>query len=209
MTKMSEPPSSLANADRVKRRREWAPLYFFGCIFSAWARLLIRNHFAVHWTRLPFVVLCTCQSIANSIMAFGQKIVFDKRVAKTSIDDPPVFVVGHWRLGTTLLHELLVLDERHTGPTTYEVLASPHFLLTERIERSAGFLLPAHRPMDNMEMSFQHPLEDEFMFSLRGVPSPSLTNAFPNRPPQYPGLLTWRKSGSRGPRRIWAHFRLG
>jgi omega-hydroxy-beta-dihydromenaquinone-9 sulfotransferase len=188
--------------------RKWSAPLWIGCNLSSWTRLLIHNHFAVHWSRSHLAVFCTVQSLANSVMGFGQKILFDRRVAKTSIDDPPVFIVGHWRTGTTLLHELLVLDERHTGPTTYECLAPQHFLLTERCAPLGQFLLSAHRPQDNMDWSFQHPQEDEFMLCLQGLPSPYLTIAFPNRPPQYPeyfdladlppqALESWKETLSR------------
>ncbi|SOJ55995.1 hypothetical protein MSIMFB_03472 [Mycobacterium simulans] len=161
-----------------------APLWI-GCGFSAWTRLLIRHRFAVHWSRWHFAVFYTFLSIVNSFLGLWQKILFGRRVANTVIADPPIFIVGHWRTGTTLLHELLVLDDRHTGPTGYECIAPHHFLLTEWLAPYIGFLVPKHRPMDNMDLSLQHPQEDEFVWCMLGQPSPYLTIAFPNRPPQY------------------------
>ena len=29
---------------------------------------------------------------------------------KSKIDQPPVFIIGHWRSGTTMLHELMIQD---------------------------------------------------------------------------------------------------
>lgn len=129
-------------------------------------------------------VLCTCLSVVNSCLGWWQKIVFGRRVAKTVIADPPVFVIGHWRTGTTLLHELLVLDDRHIAPTAYECFMPHHFLLTERFASRAEFLAPTQRPMDNMDFSLRHPAEDEFALCMLGQPSPYLTLAFPNRVPQ-------------------------
>ncbi len=136
---------------------EWAAPLWIGCNFSAWTRLLIHNRFAVHWSRWHFAVLYTFLSVVNSVLGLCQQAVFGRRVAETVIADPPVFIVGHWRTGTTLLHELLILDDHHTAPTGYECLAPHHFLLTEWFARWAGFLVPKHRPMDNMELSLQHP----------------------------------------------------
>jgi hypothetical protein len=163
---------------------EWAVPLWIGCNFSAWTSLLIRNRCAVHWSRWHFAVLFTLASIVNSFLGLWQKILFGKRVAKTVIADPPIFIVGHWRTGTTLLHELLVLDGRHTGPTGYECLAPQHFLLTEWFAPCAEFLVSKHRAMDNMDLSLHHPQEDEFVWCMQGQPSPYLTIAFPNRPPQ-------------------------
>lgn len=169
---------------RISWWHEWAAPLWIGCSFSAWTRLLIRNRFAVHWSRWHFAILYTLLSVVNSYLGFWQKILFGRRVAKTPIADPPIFIVGHWRTGTTLLHELLVLDDRHTGPTGYECLAPHHFLLTEWFAPYVEFLVSKHRAMDNMALSLHHPQEDEFVWCMLGQPSPYLTIAFPNRPPQ-------------------------
>ncbi|BBX96994.1 sulfotransferase family protein [Mycobacterium lacus] len=176
---------------------EWAAPLWIGCSFSAWTRLLIRNRFAVHWSRWHFAVLYTLLSVVNSSLGCWQKILFGRRVAKTVIADPPIFIVGHWRTGTTLLHELLVLDDRHTGPTGYECLAPHHFLLTEWFAPYVEFLVSKHRAMDNMALSLQHPQEDEFVWCMLGQPSPYLTIAFPNRPPQDERYLDLERLTSR------------
>jgi len=43
--------------------------------------------------------------------------------------------------------------------------------------------------MDNMKAGWTRPQEDEFALCMLGLPSPYLTLAFPNRPPQYPEYL--------------------
>ncbi|HJZ57978.1 MAG TPA: sulfotransferase, partial [Gemmataceae bacterium] len=103
---------------------------------------------------------------------------------------PPIFVLGHWRTGTTLLHEYLVLDPRHTSPTTLQCVAPAHFLLTEGLfKRYGNFMVPDRRPMDNMAVGWDRPQEDEFALCLLGLPSPYADLAFPNRLPVYPGSL--------------------
>jgi omega-hydroxy-beta-dihydromenaquinone-9 sulfotransferase len=47
------------------------------------------------------------------------------------------------------------------------------------------FTLPASRPGDNMAMGWDKPQEDEFALCNMGAPSPYLTMAFPNHPPQF------------------------
>src|SRR3954452_1948969 len=92
-----------------------------------------------------------------------------------------MFIVGHWRTGTTILHELLVMDTQLGFPTTYQVMAPHHFLLTEKwLPRLLAHALPARRPMDNMEVGFDKPQEDEFAVCNMGQGSPYLKWAFPN-----------------------------
>lgn len=176
---------------------EWAAPLWIGCNFSAWTRLLIRNRFAVHWSRWHFVVFYTFVSLVHSYLGLWQKVLFGRRVANTPITEPPIFIVGHWRTGTTLLHELLVADERHTGPTGYECLVPHHFLLTEWLAPVAEFLVSNHRAMDNMDLTLHHPQEDEFVLCMLGQPSPYLTIAFPNRPEQFLEYLDLEQVTSR------------
>jgi hypothetical protein len=169
---------------------EWAPRIWQGCDFFAWIRLLVRNRFAVHWSCLHIAIIVTFVSCCHSVLRFIQEAIYGKRIRRTVIRQPPIFIIGHWRTGTTLLHELMILDERHGFPNTYECLAPNHFLLTERLfTRWLRFLVPSRRPMDNMPAGFDRPQEDEFALCMLGVPSPYLTIAFPNHPPQYPEYL--------------------
>ena len=92
------------------------------------------------------------------------------------------------------MHELMVLDPRHTFPDNYACFAPTHFLL------SRGFLaplirwsVPKRRPVDNMALSWDRPQEDEFALCNLGAHSPYLTMAFPNSPPQDQEYLTLDK----------------
>jgi hypothetical protein len=126
----------------------------------------------------------------NSLLGLATRLLYGRKVSRTRIEHPPLFVLGHWRSGTTLLHELLVLDRRHTFPTTFSCFVPHHFLLSESVlRRVLSFLLPSHRPMDNMEMGFDRPQEDEFALANLGLPSPYLTISFPNRGPRFRNYL--------------------
>lgn len=75
---------------------------------------------------------------------------------------PPLFILGHWRSGTTLLHSLLARDLRFVAPTNYQTLFPSHFLLTERIAaRITARFMPATRPADNIRFTWNAPAEDE------------------------------------------------
>jgi omega-hydroxy-beta-dihydromenaquinone-9 sulfotransferase len=171
-------------------RREWAPRFWEGCHFFAWMRLLIRNRFAVNWRYWYIAVIITLISVLHTLLRLFQTIRYGRQLARTKVRHAPIFIIGHWRTGTTLLHELMILDDRHNYPTTYECLSPNHFLFTEGFfSRWMGFLLPAHRPMDNMSAGWDRPQEDEFALCMLGQPSPYLTVAFPNHGPVFPEYL--------------------
>ncbi len=168
------------------RQRLSAPRMWEGCDFFAWLRLLWRGRFAVHRTCWYLVPVITVVSFGHTLLRLLQEAIYGRRIRQTVLQHPPIFILGHWRTGTTLLHELLVQDERFAFPTTYECMNPNHFLLSENIfTRWLYWLMPTRRPMDNMAAGFDRPQEDEFALCMLGEPSPYLTVAFPNRGPQY------------------------
>ena len=173
----------------------WAPRFWHGMTVSAWFGLLARNRFRISPTRLPMVLAVSFFSVFNSCMRLLQGVVHGGRVEATAIQTPPVFIIGHWRSGTTHLHELMVLDERFTYPTTYECFAPNHFLVTAWWVTRLKFLLPAQRPMDNMVTGWDRPQEDEFALLNMGAGSPYETMAFPNHRPVRHEFLDLRRVG--------------
>lgn len=165
--------------------KPWIPRFWDGMVVSAWFPLLWRNRFAVDLSRIPMACLMSALAVMNSLLALVQTAFLGRKIAQTKIQDEPIFIIGHWRSGTTLLHELLVLDRRHTFPTTYQCFTPNHFLLTDRIfPPLLKSLLPERRPTDNMPAGWDRPQEDEFALCNIGVRSPYLMIAFPNFPPQ-------------------------
>jgi hypothetical protein len=167
------------------RDRPWIPRIWNGMTVRGLFLLLIRNRFAVAPRRLGRALVCALACPMNSLLGILQKLLLGRRIARTHIEHGPIFIIGHWRAGTTLLHEMMALDRRHTFANTYDCLAPNHFLISSRrIKGWLASLLPAQRPMDNMAFGWDRPQEDEFALCNMGVRSPYLTLAFPNRPPQ-------------------------
>jgi omega-hydroxy-beta-dihydromenaquinone-9 sulfotransferase len=189
--------------------RLWCPHIWDGCNFGAWLRLLALNRFRVSWRWWWLAILITMMSVAHSVLSLIQRLWYGRRIDRTELRQQPIFILGHWRTGTTLLHELLIRDERHAFPTTYECFAPNHFLLTEYLlTRLFWFLTPTKRPMDNMAAGWDRPQEDEFALCMLGQPSPYLTIAFPNNGPIFPeyldleglptrALASWKKTFKR------------
>lgn len=153
-----------------------------GCSLAALLKILAAGRFSIAARYWPECVVDLTFAAFNSALGIGQHLAFDHTVAHTPLADDPIFIVGHWRTGTTLLHELLSLDARLRAPTNYECLAPNHFLLTGRwLRRWTGFTLPQTRPPDQMRVTWDSPQEDEFALCNLGVPSPYATIAFPNQ----------------------------
>jgi omega-hydroxy-beta-dihydromenaquinone-9 sulfotransferase len=105
-----------------------------------------------------------------STMAAMQATLSRAQLASANFRDA-VVVLGYWRSGTTLLHELLCLDKRYTYPTTHACMNPHHCLFSEASALASGGPT-AQRPMDEMEVRASSPQEDEFALLSLGARSP-------------------------------------
>lgn len=85
----------------------------------------------------------------------------------------PLFVLGPWRSGTTVLHELLVAATGRPAPMTWQCMDPTAFHL--RATAPPGPVTLA-RPMDGLPVTATSPQEDEF--ALLGLGAPSAYRAF-------------------------------
>lgn len=135
----------------------------------------------MHWSRAHRIALLPFLTAANSAFSLAEKLFFGRTVRETKITEPPLFILGHWRSGTTLLHNLVTRDPRFTFPTLYQALYPTHFLLTGQvIPKLTGFMVPKTRPMDNVKCGWHLPQEDEFALATMTLVSPYLLTAFPD-----------------------------
>ncbi len=150
----------------------------------------MRNRFAISPGRWPLALSITNTTMLNSFASVFEQLLFSHRMNQTKLKQPPLFVLGHWRSGTTLLHELLMLDPENVCPNTYQCFEPCHFLWTEWfVPNISRWLLPATRPMDDVRAGWDRPQEDEFALCNLGVPSPYLAWAFPNHGPVFDEYL--------------------
>lgn len=178
----------------VKHPMSWyMPRFWHGMRLSTWLRELGRNRLAVSPSRVPMTCAVTGFTALNSVLAGVDRALYGRKVEATELAASPVFILGHWRSGTTFLHELMIRDPEHTYFTTYQCFTPHHFVLTERkVVPWIGIFVPERRPMDNMAAGWDRPMEDEFALQSLGVPTPYLSTMFPNRGEAYPEYLTLR-----------------
>lgn len=178
---------------QLKHRWSVGHNYLAGITAGDWWRLLRENGFgvdAVYWHRAAVI---TALSAVNAVHRWRERR-FDAAIAATPLAGPPLFVLGHWRSGTTHLHNLLAQDTTHFAyANTYQVINPHTFLTTEALNtRLFAGLLPATRPMDNVALSFESPQEDEFAPLLMTGMSPYLGVSFPRRDDAYAPYLSFR-----------------
>lgn len=171
--------------------KPWIPRFWEGMTFSAWFRVLAQHRFRIAWNRWGMAIMLLAVGVFNAFLWLFQELIYGRAIARSELREDPLFIVGHWRSGTTLLHELLILDPANGFPDNYACFAPNHFLVSRWfIAPALSLLMPKTRPMDNMEFAWDKPQEDEFALCSMGLPSPYLSMVFPNEPRLYDDYLT-------------------
>lgn len=163
-----------------------------GVAAGDWLQALSENDFAVDPAYLPRALLLTLSSLATSVQRRAEIRTYGPAVAATAIR-PPLFILGHWRTGTTHLHNLLAVDPQFAFPNSYQVVFAHTFLSTEAMAAPAiASLVMERRPQDNVRAGLDLPQEDEFALNALTLCSPYMAWIFPRRERHYDRYLTFR-----------------
>jgi hypothetical protein len=90
-----------------------------------------------------------------------------KAIEATPLPEEPVFILGLWRSGTTVFHELLAATSLWYTPQTWQCFNPSTCFQT----RPPANVSSSDRPMDRGSISTYSPQEDEFALLLLGEPS--------------------------------------
>jgi len=125
-------------------------------------KLLIKNGGvdSKYFIRTIFISLLCCRGIP---IRFFEKAEFGRQVKDVHIQYPPIFIIGHWRSGTTYLHNLITQDQNFGYVTTLQAWAPEMFFSIRKIHgERVNKKQPIKRPQDNVSVSMNSPQEEEF-----------------------------------------------
>lgn len=104
-----------------------------GCYYPHFRHLLAENRedlAPAQKKRIRKVLRC---SRTLYFPALIEKIYYRKRVENTKIEHPPVFIVGHWRSGTTYLFNLLSCDSNFSFTDSITTFTYHNYIWLRRI----------------------------------------------------------------------------
>jgi hypothetical protein len=163
-----------------------------GVTFGDWLSLLRANRFDIdppYWIRAAAI---TFVSLGNSVRRAKEEAAYKERIAETKVE-PPLFVLGIWRSGTTHLQNLFAVDDRFAYPNVYQTTYPHTFLSSEAVAtRRMRFVVPEKRLQDNMRFGLDLPCEDELAIAIATLRSLMLSLVFPRRAAHYDRFLTLR-----------------
>jgi hypothetical protein len=132
----------------------------FGISFRNWIKLLNRNG-GIDNKYFDRGVFITISSILIAPARILFKLKYEPKINKTKIKNQPVFIIGHWRSGTTYLHELLSEDQQFCYVSLWQTMLPDSFLILEPMKKFLSNFLPKERPMDKIEVNIDGPYEEE------------------------------------------------
>jgi hypothetical protein len=96
-------------------------------------------------------------------LAAIEKVKYAGAIRRQRFARPPVFLVGHWRSGTTHLHNLMSRDPRF-GYLTFTETAMPLDMLGPKVRIARRLIdraLPEDRGFDKVKLALDEPQEEE------------------------------------------------
>jgi hypothetical protein len=98
-----------------------------------------------------------------SIFHKKEKSIYGDKIKAHKLPDDPIIIIGHWRTGSTFLHQLLALDPNLVTSNVFQGSIPDSFLTSRKsYEPIMGRALKGTRPMDQVKLSMDEPLEDEY-----------------------------------------------
>ena len=125
--------------------------------------LLLRYRVSLKYVPRTFFTLLI--NLVNLPFRWVEKMSVNPGFKIRGSSQPPVFIIGHWRSGTTHLHNILCQDAKMGYTTTFQSVFPD--TLYSRIGRPlfegfAKLLIPGTRKGDNVVLGTELPQEEEF-----------------------------------------------
>ncbi len=152
----------MSRKETKEKRRKFS--FLITVLAGASVRHIIRQ-LASHSLDPKYVVRVVLTVIVGVILEpfrWWESLRWARKIRNTRITEPPVFIIGFWRSGTTLLHSLLCQVPGVSYITTYQTVF-PNLILSHSwwFKPIIGKFWPTHRPFDEMKLGLDFPQEEE------------------------------------------------
>lgn len=151
-----------------------------GVELSKWLEILGSVGYNVSPAYLHRALWISAWTLPVSAAGAVEEALYGRRLDEMPVDPTPLFILGHWRSGTTHLHNLLGRLPDHTYPTVYQAIFPNAFLTTGKVvPRLTEKLLGETRTYDAVKHGWQEAAEDEIALAKLTGFSPYLSFMFP------------------------------
>ena len=130
--------------------------------------------------QLHKLLALTVTGLAAEPLSWLQQLIYSQRLQQLQIPEDPVVVIGHWRSGTTYLHQLMGCDPcAATASNSLTVAPQVALLLKPLLQPLLHRTMTPIRPIDAVPWGADDPQEDEVGLSRLTMDSHMAGIAFP------------------------------
>jgi hypothetical protein len=108
-------------------------------------------------------------SLLSEPFRWFEIIIFSGKLSRKALPESPIFILGHWRSGTTLLHNAMAQDQQFAFINTFQSVFTNQFFGSRWLFKPLmKLLMPEKRPADNVLLSPELPQEEGIALSNIG-----------------------------------------
>lgn len=145
-------------------------------------KLVKRNGLGLQPRYLLRFFVLLLYSFGTSLLALIEKMLYSRKIKDTACPQNPIFIIGHWRSGTTFLHQIFNAIPGFKTPSVLDIGTPESFLVSKKVlSPIIKKLLPPHRSTDNVTLNLEEPQEDEFALFRATTYSPVEKLVFPEK----------------------------
>jgi hypothetical protein len=133
--------------------------------FRNWLRLLAESE-GIEARFAPRLLSVSALTLLTSPLRMYERMRYERALGDVLVHPSPIFIIGHWRTGTTFLHHLLCQDRRLGYVSTYQAMAPEFCLIGDGTFRSllAWVVERLHptRLIDSIPLRLDAPQEEDY-----------------------------------------------
>jgi len=154
--------------------------FLAGGSFRNWVHLVATNG-GVDWRYWIRSLYVSVVALLNTPFRVYENARFGARIAATPIREVPIFILGHWRSGTTHVMRLMAQDPVFAVVTFVHTMIPGLYLSSPLFRAILVSSLPNVRPMDNVTVAPDAAEEEEYALGNLGPYSFYHALSFPKK----------------------------
>ncbi len=129
---------------------------------------VIKNNGGLHYSRIQRLSPYLTRIVLFEPISWLETIVMERKIQKHELKQAPIFVLGHWRSGTTFLQRLLSEDDRFGYHNLYKAIFPQMYVSTEKVLRPlmqyGNNVIGAKNPFHRVKLEWISADEDDTGF---------------------------------------------
>ena len=156
--------------------------------FRNWVKIMWNNR-DVDMKFMPRALFVLFVTFIASPLRFYESVRYGRTIRNTAIHPSPIFIVGHWRAGTTHLHNLMCKDKNLGYVSMFQTSAPGLCIVGEKTIKPPVAIFQKKRyptrQIDNIPLSLDNPEEEDLAIANMSPYSYLHMYSFPRRAPSF------------------------